>query len=589
MNEQNPGDAFTARAMELDDTRRLQPPGEEPKVNAPDLEFFHETREATDRALAERFYRKFNHLFTNGDGAIHVYHTRTKLWTQRNVDKHVYALCMHLSDDYAQELVGVLQEIEQARAQERTDLEPLTRRRDGIVKMISHCEKAGTIGNVHRMLLAKLEAVMGLEPKRMNPDPNALACRNGVVDLRSGELRWPTADDYLTRNTGIRYDPGADYRWWEEVVLGIAGGNPRLAEFLQVWAGYCATGHTKEHCMAILWGMGRNGKNLFVDSVATALGTYASVLPPGYLEALGERNIDNNMMYALADMHGIRMSYASETGERGKLKESWVKNQTGDRVIRARLPYAPFFEFPLTHKMTIGTNHKPEITGTDDGVWERIRLVPFRIRFGNEEEVESGIAQARMNRELLSQATSPEGRCAVLKWVVDGARKYLAHGLGRHVPVEITAETKMYRREQDVLGQFLQDATEWINPAEVHRVMEIEKTPNGQVYRGMSLDDRLRVEKMDLWRIYEVWCSERGHYAMSATAFARRITSAQRFWQDDIGSELTMPPLESFKAMRAYFYRYIRLSEMGHMLRNKAMAKMQQTERRFTPADDEED
>ena len=32
-----------------------------------------------------------------------------------------------------------------------------------------------------------------------------------------------------------------------------------------------------------------------------------------------------------------------------------------------------------THKIFLGTNHKPEIRGTDHAMWRRIRLVPFDV------------------------------------------------------------------------------------------------------------------------------------------------------------------------------------------------------------------
>lgn len=582
----DPGEAFAHMAAERDDALRTQPQGDRPDYVAPDLELFRETGQSTDRALADRFFRNYRHLFCNGDGLLHVFHKDRSMWSAENVPEQVFAYCVHLSDQYHEELAAVLQDMAAARAGGEGNLDQLTQRRDAILKMIVHCEKASTIGNVTRMLVAKLKTLTAGRPQSMNFDPEVLACSNGVVDLRTGQLRWATREDYLTRNTGCVYDAEADDGWWREVILGIAGGNERIAEFMQVWAGYCATGYTKEHCMAILWGMGRNGKNLYVDSVAAALGRYAKALPGSFLEAMGEKTIDNNMLYALADLHGIRLAYASETGEKGKLKESWVKGQTGDRIITARSPYSPFFEFQLTHKLIVGTNHKPEITGTDDGVWERIRMVAFRVRFGTQAEVDAGVAQGVKNQDLLTLSTSEPGRRAVLKWIVDGARKYLANGLRRYTPVEILAETQMYRREQDVLGQFLQDATEWINPVEVDRVMSLEAQPGNRQFQQMTLDDRLRFEKLEMWRIYAIWCDEHGHKPMSATMFSRRIGSAQRFWQDEIGEEKVMRPLESFKSNNTWFYRYVRISEYGRVLRVKAQAQIDMLARRTAKPDD---
>jgi putative DNA primase/helicase len=568
----NPAEVFQQRAADHDERAKYEPEGDRPEVVAPDLELFRETTASTDRALADGFFRYYRHLFCNGDGNLYVYHATRGRWSRDDVERQVLAYCMHLSDRVYDELATVTQQLRDARENGNGDPDALARRQAAINKLIIHCEKASTMGSVARLLMAKLAAVMADQPVKMNADPTAIACANGVVNLTDSTLRHARPDDYITRNTGVVFKHDADYTWWEQVVLEICGGNPRLAEFLQVWAGYSATGYTREHCMAILWGRGRNGKNLLIDSIAAALGDYSKAVPAGFLETnLGKDTMDNNMLYAMAKMDGIRMAYVSETGEKGKLKESWVKGQTGDRKISARLAHKDYYEFLLTHKLMVGTNHKPEITGTDDGVWERIRMIPMRVRFGTQDEVDAGIAQRLGDKTLLDKASSDQGREAVLRWIVEGARKYLANGLKRYTPAEITAETTIYRREQDVMGQFLQDATEWIAPGEIDKMQDLER--NARVFGQLSIDDRLRIEKQELWRTYKVWCEEHGHFALSATAFARRVTQAQRFWQDEVGAERLMGPLEEVKSGVARFYRYIRLSDNGRRMRNIARSK----------------
>jgi P4 family phage/plasmid primase-like protien len=576
VNENDPGEAFAQRADEREDEQRLQPPDDgQPDVFIPDFLAFRETKESTDRALSERFYREHQHLFVNGDGALHVYRGRADGWTSDCLPSVLHAMCQKLSDHYGEEQVQVIQQIAELRAAQADGVDRLVERREAIGKMIVYTEKASTIGNVARLATAKLEAVKSRK-QVMNPNPELLACSNGAVDLRTGTIRRPRLEDYITRNTGTAYDTQVDDGWWREIVQQIAGGNARIAEFIQVWFGYCATGYTREHSMAILWGLGRNGKNLVVDSVAAALGGYAAMLPAGSLESNGDRAPDNNMFYSLADLHGIRFGYTSETGEKGKLKEAWIKSQTGDRIIKGRVPYGAFFEFNVTHKITLSTNHMPEVSGTDDGIWSRIRVVPFTTRFGTQAELDAGIAQRIKDEGLLSRTSGEAGRRAVLKWLVEGAGKYLARGLDHYVPPEIATQTNAYRREQDVLGQFLQDVCEWVYPEEVQRVKMLEAASSGssREFREMSLDDRLRVEVQQLWQVYHEWAVDRGYQSpLTSIAFSRRITTTPRYWTGDTGEELLMAPLEKVKANTAYFYKYIRLNETGKMLRNKAQAR----------------
>lgn len=565
-------------AAQHDEAARYAPQDAPPDVAAPDLLNFREVRGSTDKALADGFFRHYRHLFTNGDGNLYVYHKDRGAWSRDDVQSQILTYASHLSDRFHDELAGVREERARLEAAGQGDAAlALAERMNQLVKLIVHCESGKTMATVARFLQAKLKTIMADQPLPMNPGRDMLACANGLVNLRDGTLRHPKPEDRITRNTYVRYRFDADFDWWSNVILDMCGGNTRLAEFLQVWAGYTASGYTNEHCMAIMWGKGRNGKNLLMDALAAALGGYASALPQSFIEGTGNQaTMDNNMLFAMAQLDGVRMAYISETGERGKLKESWVKSQTGDHTIRARLARENYYEFTVTHKLTVGTNHKPEITGTDDGVWERIRMIPMRVMFGTEAQVENGIAQRLADRTLLDKATSPEGREAILRWAVEGARKYFAHGLRRYTPPEVLAETLVYRREQDVLGQFLQSVSVHIPRAEVERIKVLEGGgANAKTFAKLEMDDRLRVERLELWRTFCVWAEENGHRPMSSTTFARRITGTQRFWQDDVGEELLMPALEVCRSSggAVQFYRYIRLSETGIRYRNVARSR----------------
>ena len=546
------------------------PKGEAPLVVAPDLLEFQELRGAhTDKALADAFFRRFRHLFCNGDGQLYMYLNHTGRWVRSDLATHIYSHVMHLSAVYYEELAEVT--AARAAAQEAGRTEEVARlgdRQQGLTKLILHTEKASTIGNVAKMVQSKLRTILEGAPVHMNPDPALLSCRNGVVNLHTGELRWPTPEDRLTRNTQVDYVQVPFDSWWEDRVLQMCHGNKRLAEYLQVWFGYCATGYVREHCMCVLYGSGRNGKNILMDAVASALGSYSAALTSSFLESQGKLDEGgNNQLYMMAQLDGVRMAYVSETGERGKMKESVVKSLTGDKKVRARLAYEDFYEFDVTHKFTVGTNHKPEISGTDDGVWERIRLVPMRVKFGDQDEIDAGVAQYLKDVTLLDEIMKAPRREQVLAWLIAGARKYLKNGLRNYMAPEIAAETKSYRREQDTLGQFLQHVSAYVSPAQIDRLVERTRGVSNQALAKLTDDDLLQVDKMELWRVYSVWAQDNGHGVMSSTMFSRRITSAQRFWPGDGAGELVMKSLESIRTNRGNRYIYYTWSDVGKLFR----------------------
>jgi len=63
------------------------------------------------------------------------------------------------------------------------------------------------------------------------------------------------------------------------------------------------------------------------------------------------------------------------------LNESRLKALTGRDPMTARFLHKEFFTFIPVCKIWIATNHKPKITGDDDGIWRRIYLIPFHNTF----------------------------------------------------------------------------------------------------------------------------------------------------------------------------------------------------------------
>ena len=83
---------------------------------------------------------------------------------------------------------------------------------------------------------------------------------------------------------------------------------------------------------------------------------------------------------------------------------------TGSDTIAARFLYAEAFEFRPVMKIWLACNHKPEITGTDEGIWRRLRLIPFGVE----------IPPERRDPELQSKLRAEAS--GILAWAVRGAR-----------------------------------------------------------------------------------------------------------------------------------------------------------------------
>jgi len=131
---------------------------------------------------------------------------------------------------------------------------------------------------------------------------------------------------------------------------------------------------------------------------------------------------------------------------------------TGGDTLSARFLHQEWFDFKPTHKIFLGTNHKPMIRGTDNAIWRRIKLVPFEVTIP-ENERDLQLAE-KLKAELPG----------ILAWAVKGCLDWKKQGLG--TPDEVKTATEDYRNEMDTLAEFLNDCcTE--NPSCTVRTKEL--------------------------------------------------------------------------------------------------------------------
>src|SRR5439155_21442543 len=177
--------------------------------------------------------------------------------------------------------------------------------------------------------------------------------------------------------------------------------------------GHGLEGRVIEDILPIHFGEGANGKGTFIGAVLAALGDYGDAADPGLLTA---RSFDAHPT-GTADLCGLRLAVLHETDAGRHLAEGTVKRLTGGDRLKARRMREDFWSFDPSHTFVMLTNHKPLVAGTDEGIWRRIRLVPWDVV----------IPAAERDEQLASRLALEVG--AVLAWLVAGYLDWHEHGL----------------------------------------------------------------------------------------------------------------------------------------------------------------
>lgn len=315
---------------------------------------------------------------------------------------------------------------------------------------------------------ARIKAVAGLTAgmdclqaavEDFDADPWLLNAANGVIDLRTGELREHDPEYLMRHGTSVAYRPEAVHPDWDTALQALP--DPDTAAFVQRYLGSGATGETPREDIVTFWhGSGSNGKSTMLGAVQAALGSYARGLLP---TMLGGRRDEHSTEYV--DLLGVRLAFVEETGDGHRLDTVKMKKFTGTEVITGRRMRQDSISFRPSHTLVVSTNHRPQVTDTDQGTWRRLRMVPFPKTFGLDGQ--------RVDRGLRSRLmTDPAAQEAVLAWLVQGATLwYLDDLVLPEDSAAIREATQFWRESTDFIYAYSQERL----IAEPGRIISVER------------------------------------------------------------------------------------------------------------------
>jgi putative DNA primase/helicase len=349
-------------------------------------------------------------------------------------------------------------------------------------KLLQDAMSAHNLPRIMAMLkLAVSEPEMATTDKELDSDPYKLGVGNGVVDLRSGHLYFNQPEFKVTRYCNADFVEDAPCPRWIAFLHQIFQEDEETIESVQRLLGYTLTGLVTEEVLVICYGHGSNGKSVFSNVVLNIFGGYATTSPPSLLTA--RKADDTSPRNDLAALAGARYVSINELQAGDRLDEQVVKMLAGREPISARFLHREYFEYMPNFTAWLRTNHKPIITGGDDGIWRRLVVLAFRRKFDEDEK------DPDLEGKLL------EERDGILQWMLEGTSKYLKDGL--KLSPRIRQENAVYRKDSDLIGEFLDDV--------------------------MEVDSSAKINQQTAYEEWQKWCKDNGFRVSSKKSFTQRL------------------------------------------------------------------
>src|SRR5690606_20900317 len=402
-------------------------------------------------------------------------------WNQTHWEPDNTGLVMRIAQEFAKSLYDIVPD--------------LARSKDEFQTAFRHATRTNKLAGIRAFLeLAKSE--LTITSNSLDQEPFLLNTLSGTVDLKTGELRKHRPTDYLTKLCPFHYNPDGDCSTWLEFLETILP-DATVRDYLQKAIGYSLTGVVRERAFFICYGFGRNGKSVFIDTISKLLGDYARNTTADSLMRKQMASIPND----IARLKGARFVTTAETDEGRQLHESLIKSLTGGDKITARYLFNEFFDFYFEGKLWLATNHIPVIKDQSNGMWDRIKLIPFSVTI----DPAKAIDKDELVELLLGEAAG------IMAWAVEGCLQWQREKR-LITPEVIEREVARYKYEQDSIAQFLE-----------------ERTETGEYFE---------IENSALFNAYREYCHDNNEFQFSHRRFSQKLyergftqtRTSKRFW-----------------------------------------------------------
>lgn len=294
-------------------------------------------------------------------------------------------------------------------------------------------------GKIRAMMsLYASSRVAAFVPKDMDQAKGLLNVENGLLHLDTWELEPHKPEHKMTQVFNAAFDPDAKALKFESFMSDVFP-DELARDYAQRALGYSLLGEANQRAFFLLHGPSGTGKSTLTRLMRQLFGDYGHTASEStFLVSQSDSTT------SLHELRGKRFVATSELPRDAGMNETLLKRVTGRDEITSRTLYQRDQSWLPECVLFVATNHLPRISGDDDALWRRAKVLEMNVQFGTGEHPDV----KNLDDMILAEEAS-----GILNWLIEGARRYRERGLEE--PVAVKQAAVEYRNDVDPVAAFL--------------------------------------------------------------------------------------------------------------------------------------
>lgn len=320
--------------------------------------------------------------------------------------------------------------------------------------------------------------------------PYIISCKNGIVDLKTKELRKRQPEDWITEISETQYNPEADYLLFDNFIRDMTsdvytGRNDDRYNFMRWCIGQSLTRDPQKLFIIVYNPVSYCGKSTFQKCLKEVFPTLSKEVDATVLLEAPSRSRGSHTSELMA-LQNIGFAFTNETKKGQVIEDAQVKRITGRDTITGREIYKEQTTFDPVCVPWIFTNEAVGLNLRDQAMYNRTVIFKLPLSF-----VDDPVEVYQRKRDITLEQTLLQNKEGILRWFIE-CGFYYCENMGVKYPDFVNQEKDKYLREIDIYTDF------------IDRYFEVNPELNSEIKES----DAYSIQQKEMCEYFKSYCTD---------------------------------------------------------------------------------